>query len=438
MSDDRLGLTGATAIGLGGMIGGGVFSVLGVVAVAAGSAAWAAFTVASLVSLCAAYSYIKLNEVNDVQGGSVSQIQASVGSSTLAGMVGWTLLFGYVGAIAMYGFAFGSFAVRLVPVESLAGLPLRPAFSVLAIALFVGLNVLGARATGSSEKLLVALKVAILFGVSAWGLYYGFTANDLEFGVSRLTSLGFVTAVAISFVSFQGWQLLMYDHDSIEDPSSTIPKAVYVSIVGAIVIDGMVAVLVTSLVETSVIRAHPEIAVARAVEPFLGQAGFVAIALAALFSTGSAINGTLFSAANFSKGMLSDGLLPDRFGDSDADGAPTRTVVVLGAVAAAFTAYGSLSGITSFGSLAFMVVFGVMSYIAFRNRDDDAIRGAIPALGVVGTATFFPLLLYHLYTAERGTFFAVALISAVVVAVELLYFERDDIEEEVRRIESEA
>ncbi|WP_254537289.1 APC family permease [Halomarina litorea] len=438
MGDSTLGLSGATAIGLGGMIGGGVFSVLGVVAAIAGSAAWAAFTAASLVSLCAAYSYIKLNEVNDVQGGSVTQIQATVGNSTLAGMVGWTLLFGYVGAIAMYGYAFGSFAVRLAPLDSLFGLPMRPFFSVLAVGLFVALSVLGARATGSSEKILVALKVAILFGISAWGLYYGFTVNRLQFGTSQFASVGFVTAIAISFVSFQGWQLLMYDHDSIEDPQSTIPKAVYISIAGAIVIDSMVAILVTSLVKTSVIQQHPEIAVAKAVEPFLGQVGFVAVALAALFSTGSAINGTLFSAANFSKGMLSDGLLPDRFGDSDADGAPTRAVLVLGVLSAAFAAYGSLSGITSFGSLAFMVVFGVMSYIAFRKRDEDAIRGAIPAVGVAGTALFFPLLLWHLYTAERGTFFAVVLISVAVVGVELLYFERDDLKETVERVESKA
>ena len=63
--DGKLGLPGAVSIGLGGMIGGWVFSVLGLVATIAGSAAWASFTAASLVSMCAGYSYIKLNELSD-------------------------------------------------------------------------------------------------------------------------------------------------------------------------------------------------------------------------------------------------------------------------------------------------------------------------------------------------------------------------------------
>jgi amino acid transporter len=165
---------------------------------------------------------------------------------------------------------FGSFAEKLLELQTLTGLPFRPLASVLADGLFVGLNVLGARATGTSEEILVALKVVILFGISAWGLWYGFQQSQLSFGFDRLASTSFVTAIAVSFVSFQGWQLLMYDQDSIEDPKSTLPKAVFVSIVGAIVIDSMVAILVTSLVKTNVIANKPEVAVALAVEPFLG------------------------------------------------------------------------------------------------------------------------------------------------------------------------
>lgn len=189
MSDGKLGFLGAAAIGLGGMIG-GVFSVLGVVVGIAGPASWMAFTAASLVSMCAAYSYVGLNRMRDDiedKGGSVTQLERHLASdrrafdaSTVAGMVGWTLLFGYVGAMAMYAFAFGSFAVELLP-KGVAGgvpLPLRPVMSVVGVALFIGLNVIGARATGFSEELLVGLKLAILLGISAWGLYFGWRSPD--------------------------------------------------------------------------------------------------------------------------------------------------------------------------------------------------------------------------------------------------------------------
>jgi amino acid transporter len=226
----------------------------------------------------------------------------------------------------------------------------------------------------------------------------------------------------------------MYDQEQIENAASNVPKAVYVSIVGAIIVDSMIAILMTSLVPTEVIARHPEIAVARAVEPFIGQIGFVAVAIAALFSTGSAINGTLFSAANFAQGMLSDGLLPEEVGDTEASEASTRMVVVLGLAAAALTAYGSLNGITSFGSLAFMVVFGAMSYLAFRYRDEGDVSGVVPAIGVLGTALFFPILLWHLYTDEPEVFSAVVLLSIAVV-VELAYFKRESIEDGFETVE---
>ena len=364
--------------------------------------------------------------------------ESFVGNSTTAGMVGWTLIVGYVGAIAVYAFAFGSFAETLLGFQTVFGVPIRPFISVLAVAGFVGLNVLGANATGTSEEILVALKLIILLVISGWGLYYGYTADKLAFGFSRMASASFVTAIAISFVSFQGWQLVMYDQEQIKNAATNVPRAVYISIVGAIVVDSMIAILVTSLVPTQTIAQHPEIAVARAVEPFIGQVGFVAVAIAALFSTGSAINGTLFSAANFAQGMLSDGLLPEEIGDTEESGASTRMVVVLGVAAAALTAYGSLNGITSFGSLAFMIVFGAMSYLAFRHRDEGDITGVVPAIGALGTIVFFPILLWHLYTDEPGVFSAVVLLSVAVIAVELVCFKRDSIEDGFETVEEQV
>jgi amino acid transporter len=155
----------------------------------------------------------------------------------------------------------------------------------------------------------------------------------------------------------------------------------------------------------------------------------VFIAVAALFSTGSAINGTLFSAAHFTKGMLSDDLVPDRLGG--ADGAPTRAVVVLGGLAAVLAATVSLEGITSFGSLAFMVVFGTMCWLAFRQRDHDAINPVVPAIGVIGNLAFAPLLLWHLYRREFGVLVTVGGITVAILAVELAYFERETIPREV-------
>lgn len=450
MGDGRFGLTEAVSIALGGMIGGGIYAVLGVVTQIAGAATWIGFVLAGLVAACAGYSYVGLNalvadEDGNDGGGSVTFVQSFTGNSTLAGMVGWTLLIGYIGSMAMYAFAFAEFAIALplVP-ESLSGLPLRPAISVLAVAAFVALNLLGARATGSAENVLVAAKILVLvtFGLGGIGYVLFASPDPVHLGVSKLTSFGPIMAAAVSFVAFQGWQLLFYDQESMGDPLEKIPKAVYIAIPVAVFVYVIVAVATYNLAPQA-LQSHPHTALTDAASTIAGvvglaSAGAIVLSLSALFSTGSAINATLFSSGYFAKGMLSDDLLPDRVGDSSASGVPSRTLLLIGVITAAFTAYGSLSAITSFASLAFIVVFGAMSALAFTRRDTDRITAVWPAVGAVGAAFFLLLMFYHLYTAERGTFYAVLVIAVAVLLVELLYFEREIIEEEIPYVEAGA
>lgn len=327
MSDD-LGLTEAVSIALGGMIGGGIYAVLGVVAQITRAATWAAFVLAGVVALSAAYSYVTLNSITDNRGGSVSFVQCYLGNSTLAGMVGWTLLFGYVGSMAMYAFAFAEFSLALGLPAAVAGVPIRPVVSVLVIAAFVGLNLLGTRASGSAENVLVAAKVGILVAFGFVGLLYvsRYGGGTPRFGLRRLAGTGPFVAAAISFVAFQGWQLLFYDQESIADPVDTIRTAVYLALPVAVGIYVLVAVVTVNLAPEA-LATNPHVALkdaaARMLSPYgLSAVGAVALSLSALFSTGSAINATLFSSAYFAKGMLTDDLLPDDVGDADADGIP--------------------------------------------------------------------------------------------------------------------
>jgi amino acid transporter len=403
---------------------------------AGGTLTWFAYSLASVVVLCCAYSYVKLNEITDVRGGSVSFIEDLAGQSTVAGVVGWTLVVGYIGTMAMYAYAFGAYGQMLVGVEYVWGLPFRPFLSVGVVAVFVGLNLLGAGASGAAERYLVFVQAGIIAVFGLAGLGFGFAHHQLRLGLSEF-GLNPIVAASVGFVSFEGWQLLFYDQESIEDPVETIRKAVYISIPVAVVIYALVGVVTVNLAPEA-LQSHPHVALKDAartmVSPYgLGAVGAILLSASALFSTGSAINATLFSAAHFSKGMLTDDLLPDDLGDADGDGVPERTVLVLGAVTAAFSAVGSLGAITSFASLSFIVVFGAMSYLAFRQRDRDDVRALPPAVGAVGAAGFFPLMLYNLYDREPNTFYMVLVVAAVVVVVELLYFERDRLEREVER-----
>jgi amino acid transporter len=440
VSDAKLGLIGAMSISVGGMIGGGVYAVLGVVVLQAGAASWLAFTGACLISMGASYSYIKLNRISGKKGGSVTQIEAFTGRSTLAGMIGWTLLFGYIGAMAMYAFAFGGFTLELLhstgllETDTVFSVPIQSLLSVLVIGVIVGLVVAGTKVTGWVETALATTKSVIILGFGLWGFAYGFgtfgfdPVAPIEFGFEKLaTPVPIIIATAISFVSFQGWQLLVYDQESIRNPERNVPLAIYASIVITIILDGMIAILVFTYADIDQIVANPEVAVAFAAQTFIGPTGFLIIAVSALLSTGSAILGTLFSSAHFAKGMIRAGLLPDRTGNTEVGGAPPRTTVLLGVFTAVLVIIGGLEGIISFGSLMFMVVFGAMSYLALQQRHRDDVNPIPPLVGVVGSFGAFPILVWHMYTNEPAVFGTVVVTAVAVFGVEVLYFGRDTI-----------
>lgn len=432
MADGKIGLVETVSMAVGGMVGGGIFAALGVVAMAAETLAWLAFVVAGAIALCAGYSSIRLNRLIDGHAGPMTYVNRFMGNATLAGMVGWTFIIGYVGTMALYSYAFGGYFASLLDITTVFSIPTRPVIAVLVVVVFVGLNAAGAHTTGRLEDVLVGLKILVLlvFGIS--GVYYAGTHDQLTAGFAHL-GVGPVVAAGVAFVAFEGWELLLFDQESIRDPQRTVRTGIYVSIVSATVLYVLVAVVTTNLVAPPVIRRHADTALALAAEPFFGTAGFVAISVAALFSTASALNATLFSAARLSKKLVQDDYLPNEITGGD-DGEPIRPLLVLGVLTAALASLGTLNAISSFASLSFITIFGGISALALTRRD-SVVSALVPAVGVVGTTAAAIALLYHLFTSEFPTFVLVVLLVVGVVAVELLYFERRLVERELSDVE---
>lgn len=190
---------------------------MGVVAAGTGTAAGIAFAVAEVIALCAGYSFVRLNNARRELRSPIDQIEEVSESRQLAGMVGWLLMSGCDGTMAMYAFAFGSYLTELVSLSHLFGIPARSVLSVGGVAPFGGLNLLGAHASGGAEDALLAAKVAILLLFAGGGLYYSVTHGTVASGFDAL-SVGALMAAAIAFVAFEGWELLLFDQNSIENP----------------------------------------------------------------------------------------------------------------------------------------------------------------------------------------------------------------------------
>ena len=110
----QIGMVAAVSIGIGGMVGAGIFSILGVVAQAAGNAMWLAFAIGGVVALLSTYSYAKLGATFPSAGGAVHFLVKSFGDGVLAGGLNLFMWAGYIISLALYATAFGSYAATFV------------------------------------------------------------------------------------------------------------------------------------------------------------------------------------------------------------------------------------------------------------------------------------------------------------------------------------
>ncbi|MFB6110321.1 MAG: APC family permease [Halodesulfurarchaeum sp.] len=427
MGTKSIGWTGAEAYVLGGILGSGLFSILGVVVLIAGSAAWLAYLLAGVVAVCTSYSYVQLNAASEFHGGVVTLVLEQVGRPAIAGMIGWVLLTGFIGVLGMYGYAFGAYAEAffgdyLRPF----GLPLRPLFSTAVIAVFVLVNRFGPTQSGRLETAIVglnALLVPVFGSIAAWHIH---AAPDLQYviGVSGHSIDRLGVAAAAAFVSLVAWQILMYDQSRLRHPVSTVKRTVGTSLPVAILGYALLSVLLTSLLHVGRIGRNPELVLVIAAESFSGMAVTVLIGSVALGATAAAVNAVLFSTTLFLQGLISYRLFPDATADMPTDELPPVPLLIVGGTAICIGAFGRIETIVQFAALAFTATNGIISYLALRDDRTD-IPWMVPLVGLLGSGLFVAFLFRWLLTRKTALLVAVGALGLGVVALELLYVDRE-------------
>ena len=244
-------LTGfnATMIGLGAMIGAGVFVLTGIATGEAGSAAIIAFALNGIVTTFTAFSYAELASSIPEAGGGFAFVKRAFPGVT--GFVsGWMLWFAYTVACSLYAVAFGGYFVELLesyfpPVyHSLVGLIGHSGaiiiFTFAISAFFVTLNVVGADVTGKAENVITLAKIAVLGLFIAFGL--AAIRGNPELAKANFTPLlpkglgGVIVAMGLTFIAFEGYDLIATVSEEIKNPTKTIPIATFVSLWTAVII----------------------------------------------------------------------------------------------------------------------------------------------------------------------------------------------------------
>src|SRR6516225_1120779 len=361
----QVGLVAAVSIGIGGMVGAGIFSILGVVAHAAGNAMWLAFAIGGVVALLSTYSYAKLGATFPSAGGATHFLVKSFGDGVLAGGLNLFMWAGYIISLALYATAFGGYAATFV--TTTPSPLLLKSLAVAPVVVLTLVNAFGATLMGRWETVIVVVKVAILVLFAAVGLCFirpGYLSPEL-WPEPKSVLFG----AGVLFIGYEGFGLVTNAAADMRDPRKLLPRALYTSVILVIALYLAVSLTVTGNLSDYEIEQSKDYALAEAAKPFLGDFGFGLIAFAPLFPTASPINARLFGPANVGNMTARDGELPaglSRTEWKDATGGLLLTAALVVVVMLIF----DLSGIAMMGSAAFLLIYAAVNagHLKVRNQ----------------------------------------------------------------------
>jgi len=390
MNKKSMGLWSAVSIGIGGMIGAGIFSILGVSAQIAGHAMYISFIIAGVIALLCAYSYAKLGSTYPSAGGPVEFLVKGFGDGVISGGFNILLWVGYVFALALYARAFGGYAMTFLPPG--ASVIWLNVFITLVILIFTAINFIGAKAVGKSEVFIVAAKVAILLVFIIAGFFF---IDPSKLALSNLpkTSNIFFGA-GIVFLAYEGFGLITNTAEDMKNPKKTLPKALFLSVIITMIIYVLVSLTVLGNLPILDIVGAKDFALAAAAEPFLGQIGFTFIAIAALFSTSSAINATLYGGANVSYTVAKHGELPKIF-ERKIWGKSTEGLLITSVVVIIFANLLQLDGIAMLGSASFLLIYGAVNIGHLKLYRETRAKPIIIIASIISCIIFFGILVYY-------------------------------------------
>ncbi|AXV41101.1 MAG: amino acid transporter [Methanobacterium sp. BAmetb5] len=389
------------------MIGAGIFAVLGIATNIVGNVVYLSFILGGMIALLSTYSYAKLSSKYPSAGGPVEFLIRGFGGGVLSGGFNFLLYLGYVFVLAVYAEAFGSYAATFLPPDLFKiGVDV---FAILIIVIFTLINFVGPKAVGRSETLIVGIKVAILLIFAFIGFFF---IKPALLSISAQPNLGNIfIGAALLFLGYEGFGLITNAAEDIEEPRKNIPRALYISVILVILIYLAVSVAVVGNLSIPEISKTADYALAAAAAPFAGSIGFTIMVLAALFSTSSAINATLYGGANVSYLMAKNGELPEVFNRKlwleGKEGLLVTSVLII-----LLIFFLNLSSIAMMGSAAFLIIYAGVNFAHLKLYQDTGANKYIIYLAILGCLFSFLVLAY--YEAYNSPLTLIVLCAAVL------------------------
>ena len=320
----KLGTFSTTSIGIGGMVGGGIFAVTGLTVHLTRGAAPLAFVIAGVVALLTAYSYLKLTLRFPSEGGTVEFLNRGFGSGIVTGAMNILLCFSYVVLLSIYAYAFGSYGASFFAADAQDFW--RHVFITGVVSILAVINYFGADLVVRSENFFNVTKMLLLAIFVVVGL-----ATPMDYSRASVSEfvppLELIAGAMIIFLNYEGFELIANAARDIERPKRALPVAYIGGVLLVIVFYVLIALVVIGHMSFAEVEAVSDYALSAAAKTFLGRPGYVMIAVAALLATSSAINATFYSSGRLTFIIAKSGELPEEL-ERPIHGQPLEGMII--------------------------------------------------------------------------------------------------------------
>ncbi|MCW2654278.1 MAG: hypothetical protein QOE41_3808 [Mycobacterium sp.] len=407
----------ATSIGVGGMMGAGLYTLVGLAASTAGPWIPVAFAVAGLVASFSVYSYAKLGARYPSRGGAAQFLIRCFGDGVISGGLNVFQFLGWVIAMALYAAGFAGYVRALLPWHT-------PEWSgkVIGIALIVAVvavNLIGTKLVGRAETAVIAAELVILLAFVVLGLSKSHPARfDAGGGYGWL---GVVFAAGLLFVTYEGFGVVTNSAGEMRNPGKQLPRAMYLALVIVVAVYVLVSAVVVMTLSLPAIEANQGHVLSEAGRAVLGQVGFVVIGVAALLATASGVNATMFGDANLAYLVATSGQMPKNFARNVWLGG-TGGLFIAAGLTALFVLFFPLSAIGQMASLAFLLIYATVSAGHCRVRKETGANPLLLAVGVAMNGALFVLMLgYTIHTGPASTWITLIVVLVCSFGLEVGY-----------------
>lgn len=388
-----MGLWSAVSIGVGAMIGAGIFALIGIAIEMAGNLAYISFLIAGVIALLNAYSAAHLSKRYPSRGGRVIFLIEAFGSGIGSGGLNLLMWIGYIVVTALYASAFAHYSLSLISTDvSIVWYHILVSSIVI---VFLVVNLIGAGFVGKLELFIVSVKVLILLGFSVTGLFF---LDPQRLIVTQEASLtGIITASGLVFMAYEGFGLIANTAQDIKDPQKNLVRAFYISVILVIIVYLLATVAVLGNLDINVIIQSEKYVIAKAAEPFLGETGFVIMAIAAMFSAASAINATLYAPSYMVSETAKAGQLPKllrkKFLNRESGVSLLVTTFLVLLIANSF----ELKNIAELGSIAFLFIYAFVNIAHLKLIKQTRAKRSPVIAALMGNIFALTALLYYVY-----------------------------------------